>query len=362
MSNSKPLQENCHGRKFVRGQSCSSDLRNLIVAILIEKGGDVVTGHVQRGGFTEVAQQVKVARNTVKNIWNQYCCYGSVDPMPHSGGHKRKLSDQDVQYVEFLKKERPSVPHKELKRKLEQNAGVTVSKATLSRTVNRRFLDADWTYKKLVRTARERFTVPNLRYTQAYVDVLHQRNPYKLIFFDESGFKLPDVGNPTYGHAPSGEQAVEIQSRGQTRNMTLNLAVGLLGLHADVVWGASNTQNYLEFWEDAVIYGENFDGSAFLSAGCTVVVDNCPTHRNAGGRALSHFLQNIGVEYIYTPSYSPDMNVAEFVFGKLKKIMQEDPLRTMCHKNMENAIFNALSEITPNDIRGFFQKVGYLNI
>ena len=90
-------------------------------------------------------------------------------------------------------------------------------------------------------------TNTNLRYTQAYVDVIHHRNPYKLIFFYEAGFKLPEVGNPMHGHAPSGERAVEIQNRGQTRNMTLNLAVGLLGFHADVVCGASNTRHYLEF-------------------------------------------------------------------------------------------------------------------
>ena len=204
--------------------------------------------------------------------------------------------------------------------------------------------------------------MPNLRYTQAYVDVLHQRNPYKLIFFDEAGFKLPDVGNPTHGHAPSGERAVEVQSRGQTRNMTLNLAVGLCGLYVDVVCGASNTQNYLESWEDAATYGENFDGTAFLSAGNTVVVDNCATHRNAGDRALSHFLQNIGVDFVYTPSYSPDMNVAEFVFGKMECLMKFEPYRTMCRTNMETAIFNVLEEITVSDIRGFFQKVGYLNV
>ena len=75
---------------------------------------------------------------------------------------------------------------------------------------------------------------------------------------------------------------------------------------------------------DAATYGENFDGTTFISVCNTVVVDICAasTHRNVGGRALSNFLQSLGVDYVYTPSYSPDMNVAEFVFGKLKKLMQ----------------------------------------
>ena len=70
--------------------------------------------------------------------------------------------------------------------------------------------------------------------------------------------------------------------------------------------------------------GKNFDGTAFISAGNTVVVDNCAAcaHRNVRGRALSNFLQNLGIDYVYTPSFSPDMNLAEFVFGKLNRLMQ----------------------------------------
>ena len=90
-------------------------------------------------------------------------------------------------------------------------------------------------------------------------------------------------------------------------------------------WFSHDTA-HLEFLGDAATYDENFDGTAFISASNTVVVDNCAAciHRNVGGRALSNFLQNFGVDYVYTPSYSPDMNVAEFVFGKLKKLMQID--------------------------------------
>ena len=83
--------------------------------------------------------------------------------------------------------------------------------------------------------------------------------------------------------------------------MTLNLVVRLNGLYADVVNGASNTQNYLEFWNDAATYGQNTDGSPILSAGDIVIVDNCATHRNTGGRALAHFLHDIGIEYAFTP-------------------------------------------------------------
>lgn len=368
MSNSKRERKaykqntNIRGRNYIPAHSLSNDLRTLIITSIEENGGNVLTGEIPYGILSQVADRLKVANSTVRKVWDQNCCYGTVDPLPHVGGRQPILADHDVQYVEFLKREKPSITQNEIKQKLMQNANVNISCATVGRTITYRLSEEKWTYKKMVRPSKERFTVPNLMYTQAYIDVLHQADPYKLKFFDESGFKLPDVGNPVYGHAPISEKAVEIQNRCQTKNMTLNLVVGLNGLYADVINGASNTQNYLEFWDDAATYGQNFDASPILSAGDMVVVDNCPTHRNAGGRALAHFLHNMGIEYVFTPSYSPDLNVAELVFGKLKCLMHNEPYQSICKANMEYAIFSALQEITISDIRGFFKKVGYLNI
>lgn len=350
------------GRSYISAQSLSNDLRRLIIASIKEMGGNVLTGEIPYGVLSKVAEQFKVANTTVRNIWDHTSCHGTVDPLPSRRGRQRALDDHDVQYVEYLKTEKPSLSLNEIKHKLLQNANVNVSIPTVSRTITHRLSEEKWTHKKLMTPSKERFTVPNLMYTQAYIDVLHQADPYKLKCFDESGFKLPNIGNALYGHAPVSERAVEIQSRTQTKNMTLNLVVGLNGLYADVVNGASNTQNYLEFWHDAATYGQNTDGSPILSAGDIVVVDNCATHRNTGGRALAHFLHNMGIEYVFTPSYSPDLNVAEFVFGKLKCLMHNEPYQSMCKNNMEHAIFNSLQEITVSDIRGFFQKVGYLNI
>ena len=54
-------------------------------------------------------------------------------------------------------------------------------------------------------------------------------------------------------------------------------------------------------------------------------------------------------------------NVAESVFGKLKCLLHNESYQSICRDNMEQAIFTSLG-IRVSEIRGFFQKVGHLNI
>jgi len=51
-----------------------------------------------------------------------------------------------------------------------------------------------------------------------------------------------------------------------------------------------------------------------LEIGDIAVMDNCSTHHFAGGEALQEWLSDCNIELVYTPTYSPDFNPAEFVF------------------------------------------------
>ena len=53
----------------------------------------------------------------------------------------------------------------------------------------------------------------------------------------------------------------------------------------------------------------------------TVVVDNLATHHGEAKRALRGFLNDIGIELLFLPVYSPDLNPVE-VFSKLKYLLR----------------------------------------
>ena len=53
-----------------------------------------------------------------------------------------------------------------------------------------------------------------------------------------------------------------------------------------------------------------------------VVVDNLAAHHGEAEIALRGFLENRGVELLFLPVYSPDLNPVDDVFSKLKYLLQ----------------------------------------
>jgi hypothetical protein len=191
----------------------------------------------------------------------------------------------------------------------------------------------------------DRFNDANMDYTQAFLNVMNRRDPKDVKIFDESGFTLPDVCNPRYGHSPVGEPAVEIERNRQTPNVSLNLLLGAEGVaYANILDGASNTDTYLDFWDEAWNASTN-EGAPALQPGDSVVVDNCPIHHNRAERILSVVLGNNGVEYIFTLTYSPDLNPVELCFQRLKQLFKT-PLYRARQKTISDML-HGLNAITP---------------
>lgn len=86
----------------------------------------------------------------------------------------------------MLKVEKPFTPLFKIQEKLEENANVTVSKNTLSRTVRTKLSGSygkPWSLKRLHKPAGERFTYDNLRYTKTFLQAIAAADPVRLRFF-----------------------------------------------------------------------------------------------------------------------------------------------------------------------------------
>jgi hypothetical protein len=353
---------NFEGRHYEKGKASGDDLRSVIIDDMESRGAVQSTGEYPRGLLTEMARTYKMSASGVRKLWTGYCTRNSVAPLPHAGGHERKLDDQDLQYLQALKMEKPSISLKQMKCKLQENCGKLVSMSTISTCVRTRLTNGEWTRKVMIRPAAERFTDRNQRYMQAYLQVIQTRDPYRLKFMDEAGFTMPTDANPKRGHSPKGHRCIEVQKYAKAPNLTLNVLVGIRGvLHSSFVQGASNTQEYLQFFDDAgQVYFD--DGFPVLQPGDVVVVDNAAIHRYEAERLLGLYFQNIGVELIFLPTYSPDMNPAEFVFNHIRTLMQQERYSAMAINNIRHALTVMLSTITAADCFGFYKKLGYLNM
>ena len=352
------------GRTYQNGKALSSETRRSIIDKIILRGGQKETG-VFHGKFVDVATELNLSSPVVSKIWRQYCQTSSFSPLKKTTGNNSSLSDGDLQLLEIIKRQRPSTSYNEILNVLfdvgDLRTGST-SKTAVCNAVRNRLPSGKFTYKKINKVAQERFSLQNMAYTQLFIDYLHDKDPYTVQYFDECGVKLPGNGTRFYGHAPVGERAIEIIRYCETANTTVNVLCSLFGVtYANIVDGPSNTTEFLRFFEEAYNSVHPTTGRPCLEAGNTIVMDNCPFHHNDGEHVLREFLEDLNIELVFMPTYSPDFNPTEYVFGKMKCLLKHK-FWDLTNTDLRLAVFNAINFITPGDMHEFYRVTGYLDI
>ena len=349
------------GRVYERGKPIGGDLKHKIIQDIVERGGDFITGFFD-GNMNEIARMNRTKYDTVKKTWKLFCETGSVDNYKRCSGGSRHLQQDDIDFIRFLKTSRASMSTGEIYKHLSEFGNIAggTSFTAIQRALKCHMNDGKWTWKRLTKPLAEKFSADNLAYCQEFVNYVYTLDPHRLKFFDESGIKLPDVGRPNYGHSLIGTPAVEIFRNMNSPNITLNLMCGLDGIiYANTVCGASNHMTFLNFFDESMkVFLQ--DGRPSYTYGDHVIMDNAAIHHHRAGQALGECLDDIGCVLMYLPSYSPEFNPCENVFNKLKTILKQFEYRELLHDNLHVAVHRALQEITPNDVRGFFNFTGYI--
>ena len=91
-----------------------------------------------------------------------------------------------------------------------------------------------------------------------------------------------------------------------------------------------------------------------LCPGQIVVMDNLSAHK---GERVRELIERRGCEVLYLPSYSPDLNPIEEAFAKIKGVLRKAEARN--REALIEAIGRAISAVTTQDVRGFFEHCGY---
>ena len=305
-----------------------------------------------------------VSPNTVKNIWERFCEeIPQTLPRRKGGRTHSKLQEEDLELIEVLKLNTPSLSLSEIIHELTEYGMQEVSMSAVSRAISSRMPSGQkYTRKKITKLARERFTPNNIFYTQLFINYLSSKDPTKLKFFDEAGIKIPEVGTRTYGHSAKGTRSVEIIRKQESPNNTLNLLVSLDGPeYYNILSGATNTARFLAFFEEAGAAVNVNTGRPCLEVGDIVVMDNLSSHHYEGGEILEEWFDTMGIELLYTPSYSPDLNPVELCFSKIKTVLNGE-LNELVHNNLYLAAAEAVDTIKANDMIGYFEATSYLFI
>lgn len=195
----------------------------------------------------------------------------------------------------------------------------------------------------MVARERDRPTVQAQRDT--FIRQQPELNASKLVFIDESGFRLGSP--PNYGWAPVGEKSPGKSTQGQWRTMTMIGAIALNGWRGFLTIDAPTDGDvFRAFVEHQLVPN--------LSPGDCVVMDNLSAHKRPD---IVEVIRAAGAEVLFLPPYSPEFNPIEKVWSKLKEFLRR--LDTLTREAFDHAVALAMNEISTEDMNAWTTHSGY---
>jgi transposase len=169
--------------------------------------------------------------------------------------------------------------------------------------------------------------------------------PERLVFVDECGTHTSLA--PLYGYAPKGERLRLSVPRRRGKNTTLLSSMTVGGMGPSLAVEGPTTARVFETYVKEGL-------APSLESGRIVVMDNLGAHRPKRVREL---IEQRSCKLVYLPAYSPDYNPIEEAFAKIKHLLRNAAARTK--EALVEAIGVALSAVSAQDARGFFEHAGY---
>ncbi len=176
------------------------------------------------------------------------------------------------------------------------------------------------------------------------MEVLRPEEP-RLIFIDESSINTDMTRR--FGRAPKSERVFGSIPRNTPLAHSIIGALAPEGLLAAME---------MEGAVDGIAFAAFVKGFLVpeLRPDDVVILDNNATHLNR--EALSA-IEEAGAFTVFLPAYSPDFNPIEQCWAKVKESLRSAAARTT--RALHRAFRNALTQVTPQDARGWIEHTGY---
>jgi transposase len=160
---------------------------------------------------------------------------------------------------------------------------------------------------------------------------------------DETG--VTTAMTPAYAWAPRGERAYA-SAPGAWESVTLTTALGPDGVRAPLVVPGSTDAATFQTYVEEVLVPE-------LHEGDVVVFDNLSAHVSP---VVVAAIERAGASVLPLPPWSPDYTPIEDMYSKVKEFLRRIAARVK--GDLDDAIGDALREVTPQDIIGWFKEAG----
>ena len=172
-----------------------------------------------------------------------------------------------------------------------------------------------------------------------------QLDPKRLLFLDESGFRLGSP--PNYGWAPIGEKSPGKSTQGSWTTMTMIGAIGLEGFAGFMTIDAATDADVFRAFV-------RHELKRYLRPGDTVVMDNLSAHKDA---EVLQLIRDAGADVLFLPPYSPEYNPIEKAWAKIKEALRR--LETLTRETFDTALAAVMDTVSREDIHAWVQHAGY---
>jgi transposase len=149
------------------------------------------------------------------------------------------------------------------------------------------------------------------------------------------------------GRSPKGQRLHAHAPQGHWQTTTMIGALRLDGSTACMtIEGATDTEVFRAYVEHILLPA--------LRPGDIVVMDNLSPHQS---QPTLEMMARAGVQVLFLPAYSPDLNPIEKMWSKLKAYLRKAEPRT--REALQQAIAEALKTVTAQEARNWFASCGY---
>ena len=187
-------------------------------------------------------------------------------------------------------------------------------------------------------------------------DVAHRRAQWakyqggiaaeRLVFIDETWTKTNMA--PLRGWAPRGNRLVAKVPHGRWKTTTFVAALRLDRIEAPwLLEGPIDGESFRTYVERMLV--------PTLRKGDIVIMDNLGSHKC---KAVRELIRSAGAKLFFLPKYSPDLNLIEQVFAKLKHLLRKAAARTI--EAICAAIGEILGAFKAEECANYFRNSGYL--
>ena len=211
------------------------------------------------------------------------------------------------------------------------NDGVEVSRSSIWRMARSQQLSHQMIVPKPAAVFTRRITQQRFEYAQQ----VNGRPDQVLWFLDESGFNL-HLG-PLRCWSDVGVTPVQAVPANRGQNVSLLMCIAPDGIvFYETKCGSFKASDFVAFLEAlGARFQEVRDGEVCL------VMDNARIHH---ATSATQYLAENGIDHVYLPPYSPDLNPIENVFGVLKaRYRQRGVVRN--RREMESLIKDVIDEM-----------------